>query len=192
MTLALETKAKLACMYAGAVWGLFWIPLRALEQAGLHGLWITVVYYSAGILCLLPLSLWRWQHLSRGGLDLHITAMLAGGALLLYATAIVYTDVVRAMLLFYLTPIWGTLLARIVLKEAVTPVRVLAMGLAIVGMLTIFGLGVRFPLPKNAGDWLGLAGGFVWAIASVRLRLDDRHSSIEMTIGFFLWSLMLR
>ena len=23
-----ETKAGLACLYAGAVWGLFWIPLR--------------------------------------------------------------------------------------------------------------------------------------------------------------------
>ena len=44
---SLEVKAKLACLYAGAVWGLFWIPLRALEEAGIHGLWITVVYFAA-------------------------------------------------------------------------------------------------------------------------------------------------
>jgi hypothetical protein len=25
---SIETKAGLACLYAGAVWGLFWIPLR--------------------------------------------------------------------------------------------------------------------------------------------------------------------
>ena len=25
---SIETKARLACLYAGAVWGLFWIPLR--------------------------------------------------------------------------------------------------------------------------------------------------------------------
>ena len=40
MNLSLETKAKYACLYAGAVWGLFWIPLRELEDAGFQGLWI--------------------------------------------------------------------------------------------------------------------------------------------------------
>ena len=32
-------------MYAGAVWGLFWIPLGAVEKAGIDALWITVVYF---------------------------------------------------------------------------------------------------------------------------------------------------
>jgi drug/metabolite transporter (DMT)-like permease len=64
------------------------------------------------------------------------------------------------------------------------------MVLAIVGMLTIFGLGVRFPVPQNSGDWMGLGGGFLWAVAMVRLRMDDRNSAIEMTVGFYLWSVM--
>ena len=33
MKISIENRAKLACLYAGAVWGLFWIPLRALEDA---------------------------------------------------------------------------------------------------------------------------------------------------------------
>ena len=41
--LSLENKAKLACLIAGVAWGLFWIPLRGLERAGIHELWITVV-----------------------------------------------------------------------------------------------------------------------------------------------------
>ncbi len=190
MALNIESKAKLACLYAGAIWGLFWIPLRALEQAGLHGLWITVVYYGLGLFLILPFLFWRMPHLIRGGFDLHFTAMLSGGALLLYATAIGYTDVVRAMLLFYLTPLWGTLLGRIFLKESVTALRIVAMALSIIGMLTIFGLGVRFPIPENAGDWLGLAGGFIWAVASVRLNAGPRYASIDMTIGYIFWSLI--
>jgi drug/metabolite transporter (DMT)-like permease len=190
LALTLESKAKLACLYAGAIWGLFWIPLRALEQVGLHGLWITVVYYFAAMVLMTPFLLWRLPHLIRGGIDLHVTAMLSGGALLLYATAIGYTDVVRAMLLFYLTPVWGTVLGRIFLKEPVTALRIVAMALSIIGMLTIFGLGVRFPIPENAGDWLGLAGGFVWAVASVRLNAGPRYASIDMTIGYILWSLI--
>ena len=190
MNASLEVKAKLACLYAGAVWGLFWIPLRALEEAGIHGLWITVVYFLIPTICLTPVTLKRWKHVKKGGLSLQLTAMLSGGALLLYSTSIVYTDVVRAMLLFYLTPIWATILARIFLNDAITPSRILAMAMAILGMLTIFGLGARFPIPQNIGDWLGIASGVLWAIAMVRLRMSESHSAIELTAGFFQWSLI--
>ena len=190
MNASLEVKAKLACLYAGAVWGLFWIPLRALEEAGIHGLWITVVYFLIPTVFLTPVTLKRWKHVKKGGLSLQLTAMLSGGALLLYSTSIVYTDVVRAMLLFYLTPIWATILARIFLNDAITPSRILAMAMAILGMLTIFGLGAQFPIPQNIGDWLGIASGILWAIAMVRLRMSESHSAIELTAGFFQWSLI--
>ena len=187
---SLEFKAKLACLYAGAVWGLFWIPLRALEEAGINGLWITVVYFLIPTICLIPVVILRWQHVKEGGISLQLTTMLSGGALLLYSTSIVYTDVVRAILLFYLTPIWATILARIFLGDLITPSRVIAMVLAILGMLTIFGLGARFPIPQNIGDWLGIGSGFIWAVAMVRIRMSESHSAIELTAGFFQWSLI--
>ena len=191
MTASIDFKAKLACLYAGAVWGLFWIPLRALEEAGLHGLWITVVYFLVPTTCLVPVTLRRWRHVRQGGFQLQLTAMVSGGALLLYSTSIVYTDVVRAMLLFYLTPVWATILARVFLGDAITPSRIFAMGMAILGMLTIFGLGARFPIPQNAGDWLGVGSGFLWAVAMVLIRMSESHSAIELTAGFFQWSLIL-
>jgi len=187
---SLEVKAKLACLYAGAVWGLFWIPLRALEEVGIHGLWITVVYFLIPTICLIPVTLKRWKHVKMGGLSLQLTAMISGGALLLYSSSIIYTDVVRAMLLFYLTPIWATILARVFLGDAITPSRIVAMAMAILGMLTIFGLGVQFPIPQNIGDWLGIASGVLWAVAMVRLRMSESHSAIELTAGFFQWSLI--
>ena len=187
---SLEFKAKLACLYAGAVWGLFWIPLRALEEAGINGLWITVVYFLIPTICLIPVVILRWQHVKEGGISLQLTTMLSGGALLLYSTSIVYTDVVRAILLFYLTPIWATILARIFLGDLITPSRVIAMVLAILGMLTIFGLGARFPIPQNIGDWLGIGSGFLWAVAMVRIRMSESPSAIELTAGFFQWSLI--
>ena len=187
---SVEFKAKLACLYAGAVWGLFWIPLRALEDAGINGLWITVVYFLIPTICLIPIVLSRWQHVKQGGISLQLTTMLSGGALLLYSTSIVYTDVVRAMLLFYLTPIWATILARICVGDLITPSRIIAMLMAILGMLTIFGLGARFPIPQNIGDWLGIGSGFLWAVAMVRIRMSESHSAIELTAGFFQWSLI--
>ena len=189
--LKLESRAKIACLYAGGVWGLFWIPLRALEDAGLHGLWVTVVYFFVPTLCLLPVGIWRWKHFQAGGFQLQVTAMVSGGALLLYSTSIVYTEVVRAMLLFYLTPIWGTILARIFLGDVITPLRIFTILIAIAGMLTIFGLGVQFPMPKNIGDWMGIGSGILWAVAMVRIRMDQNISALDMSLGFFLWSLIL-
>ena len=191
MNLSLETKAKYACLYAGAVWGLFWIPLRELEDAGFQGLWITVVYFLIPALCLFPVTIWRWKYVKRGGFQLQLTAIISGGALLLYSTSIVYTDVVRAILLFYLTPVWGIILGRIFLGDKISTPRIIAMILAIIGMLTIFGLGAKFPLPQNLGDWLGLCSGFMWAIAMVLINKNKNHSTIELTVGFFQWSLIL-
>ena len=190
MKISIDSRAKLACLYAGGVWGLFWIPLRVLEEAGLHSLWITVVYFLVPTVCLIPIAIWRWQYFRKGGLQLQITGMISGGALLLYSTSIVYTEVVRAMLLFYLTTVWGTVLARIFFGEVITVIRVFAITMAITGMLTIFGLGVQFPLPQNIGDWMGLGSGILWAIAMVRIHNSHKLSAVEMTLGFFFWSLI--
>ena len=185
---SIDLRARMACLYGGAVWGLFWIPLRKLESAGLHDLWITVVYFLVPMCCLAPVMLGRLRQIRQGGSSLQATAALSALAITLYSIAIIHTEVVRAMLLFYLTPIWSTLLARAVLGEVITPARILAMACAFFGMLTIFGLGASIPLPRNAGDWLGLGSGIVWAVAAVRLNRDRHLPSIEMTGMFFLWA----
>ncbi len=191
MATSIEFKAKLACLYAGACWGLFWIPLRALEDAGLHQLWTTVVYFLVPTLCLLPIGIMRWRQVRQGGMSFQLTVIASGLALTCYSASIVYTEVVRAILLFYLMPIWSTLLARFILGEAITPARIMAICLAVLGMLTIFGLGLTFPVPQNIGDWLGLAAGIFWAITAVRLRRDEGQSSVDLTVGFFVWSLVI-
>ena len=191
MASSIEFKAKIACLYAGACWGLFWVPLRALADAGLHPLWTTVVYFLIPTLCLLPVLVWRWREIAGGGWGFQLTVISSGLALTCYSASIVYTDVVRAILLFYLMPVWCTILARVVLGEAITPARMVAIGLAALGMLTIFGLGLSFPVPRNVGDWLGLAAGMFWAITTVRLRVDEGRSSVDLTVGFFVWSLII-
>ena len=74
--MSIEKQAKIACLYAGAVWGLFWIPLRELEDTGLHGLWITVVYFFVPTFFMSPMAIWRWKYLKVGGFRLQTIAML--------------------------------------------------------------------------------------------------------------------
>jgi len=182
-----ETLAKLACAYSGVVWGLFWIPLRALDDLGITGAWATVLFYLVPALLMLPIMARRWRRLLAGGLGLQLTGVVTGLALVLYADALIYTDVIRAMILFYLTPVWSTLLARLYLAEPITGVRWLAIALGFAGLLVIFGVDVGVPLPESVGDWMGLASGFAWAVAAVRMRGDDTSHAIEFTSLHFFW-----
>ena len=166
----IQILAKAACLFAGAIWGIFWIPLRAINEAGIDGLWSSAIWFAIPAIILLPIALHRWRSIKSGGLQLQFTALLAGMALLFYTLAFFYTDVIRAMLLFYLTPIWSTLLAAVVLGENISITRIIAICLAVLGMLIIFGLGLNFPIPRNLGDWMDICSGIIWALAVVRIR----------------------
>lgn len=180
-----ETLAKLACAYSGIVWGLFWIPLRALDGSGITGAWATVLFYLVPAVLALPVMFWRWRAILAGGAGLLLTGLVTGAGVVLYADGLVYTEVIRAMLLYYLTPVWGFLLARLFLHEPITAARWLAIALGLSGMLVIFGIDVGVPLPRNVGDWMALGGGFFWAVAAVRMRADTRSHAIEFTTLHF-------
>jgi drug/metabolite transporter (DMT)-like permease len=187
LRVSIENRAKLACLIAGAVWGLFWIPLRAITDTGVSALWATSIFFLVPALCAAPLLALRWRRVLSAGIPFQITVAASGAALALYSTSIVFTDVVRALMLFYMMPVWSILLGKIILGEGVTPLRLLSIALAIAGMMIMFGLGVRFPMPHNTGDWMGLAAGALWAITMVRVRAYPQHDTLDLTAGFFLW-----
>jgi drug/metabolite transporter (DMT)-like permease len=190
--LSQETRAKLACAYSGLVWGLFWIPLRQLEQHGVPGLWANLVFYLSPLVLVLPVMTFRTRQMLQGGIDLQFKAILSALSLMSYSIALLFTDVVRAILLFYLTPIWSALLARIILGDAITPVRWIAMALGFAGMFVILNGGSEgLPLPTNIGDWLALLSGIGWAIAAVSLRMGKTPDAIELCCSNFVWSAAL-
>ena len=51
-------------MEYGGVWGLFWIPLRALEEAGINGLWVTFVYFLVPTIFLIPVGICSYSSTS--------------------------------------------------------------------------------------------------------------------------------
>jgi len=185
--LDIVSRAKLACIYSGVTWGLFWIPLRMLDRAGIYGAWATVLFYAVPLLLFLPYLVFRWNKILSCGLALHLIGITSGTALAFYANSLIYTEVVRGLLLFYLTPVWSLILARIALGEAITPPRVIAILLGLSGMLVMLGVDVGIPLPRNIGDWMGLLGGLGWAVAAVLLRNDDGSHAIEFTLSYFFW-----
>ena len=185
--LSTQTLAKLASLYAGLAYGLYWIPLRALEEAGLHDVLPALVFNLVPMVLILPMIAWRWRRIVRAPLNFHIVGVIVGLSIVGYTNAFLYTDVVRVLILFYLTPIWGFILARLVLGDRITPVRQLSILLGIGGMLTIFGLETGVPLPDNVGDWIALGAGVLWAVASLMMLMGD-ESPVDYALWFFLWN----
>ena len=186
-----HTLATLACVAAGAIWGLYWIPLRALENSGISPLWATAIFYLVPFLIFLPIVILRLRSMIRFGLRAQGIAIPAGLTVVLYSNAFHYTDVLRAILLFYLTPIWSALLARVWLKEKIRPSHIVATSLGILGLLVILGTNQGFPYPRNGGDWMALASGFAWAVTANVMRRGPNADPIDIVFFWLFWSALL-
>jgi drug/metabolite transporter (DMT)-like permease len=183
--------ASIGLVIGGALWGLIWLPLRYLEGLGLPGAWSGLALYVGAALVLLPLwTSGRFGHTAPLRL-LAVCGLFLGGAFSLYASSLLLTDVVRALLLFYLTPIWGTALGVFFLGETLTRTRVMALLMAVVGLLVVLGIGDTVPLPRNLGDWLALLSGLCWAIGSLKVYQMGSTNTFEQITAFVFGSLVV-
>ncbi len=175
----------------GVSWGVFWLPMRLLDKIGLGGAWASLAVFATALVLLLPVIIVRRRRLVAGGTSLLITGMITGAAFALYATALVLTEIVYTILLFYLTPVWSTLLGRILLGEKITRGRLLALILGIAGLFVILGFDRGLPLPRNIGDWMALLSGIAWAYGSLRVYRSESASAWETTSAFFAGGLLV-
>ena len=151
--------APVLVVVAAGAWGVYWIPQRALESAGLTGGWSTLVQYVVPVILLAPIALWRVARQRPSGFGHPAFGLLFGGGIVCYANSFLLTDVAHTLLLFYLTPVWGTVLEAVVLRRRITPLRVGTVLLALSGIWVVFSQVGGWPIPRNVGDWLALAGG---------------------------------
>ena len=191
ITVMTHRRASLYLIAGGCMWGLYWIPLLYLEQLGLTGSIAGTTLYISCLIILMPL-IWRYRvTLVRRWPDLLFSGLLTGCAFSLYTTSLAYTDVIRSILLFYLTPIWGTLIGLIVLGERLTLSRVIVIILAFLGLYTILGSGGGLPIPRNLGDVLALCSGLFWAIGSLGLLRAQNIAVFPQIISFLIGSLLV-
>jgi drug/metabolite transporter (DMT)-like permease len=148
---------------ASCVWGLAWVPLKALGAEGLGGLALILVASAVAGAVLLPRLVAErgaWQG-DRTGLV--AIALLGGYANLTFAVATMYGDIVRVMVLFYLLPAWGALGGRMFLGERLDAPRILAVVMALGGAwLTLGGVdALRGSIHWT--DWLAISCGIAFA-----------------------------
>lgn len=179
-------RPTLSVAVSGVLWGLFWLPARAFGEGGFSGLWLSVTLYVLATLTVLPLAVVKRGEMAQITGQQVLTSVLMSTAFTCYTLSLLLTTVVNAVLLFYLTPLWSTLLGVVLYRERVEPGRVLALIFGICGLLAILDVSAGPPLPRNAGDWLALAGGIVWALGSSRSYRRPQPSITAITLLFTL------
>jgi drug/metabolite transporter (DMT)-like permease len=172
---------------AAAVWGLFWIPLRAFEANGLEAGWATLAQFVTPALLLAPVAIWRLANGRPTGTRHAATGIILGAAFVLFYESLLLTEVVHALLLFYLTPLWGTLLEMAFLGQRLVKARALALTMGLAGLLIVLASKTGIPVPQNAGDVMALASGVLFAIGTLRVRQTAELSTFEHMFSFFLY-----
>ena len=162
-----------AVFFAAGIWGLYWLPQRLLLEAGMTGGWGTVAQYIISLVVLTPVALWHFLHGKPIGLQHWACGLLLGSGAVFYANSLLVTDVIRALVFFYLAPLWATLVEVFFLKRIPKWPRAVSIVLALSGVWIAVGIDVGFPLPVNLGDWFGLVAGFLIAAGAARTEIEQ-------------------
>ena len=177
--------AVLALTVNAFVWGTSWWPFRQLEALGVHPLWATVLIYGAAVLLIVLVRPRAFVHLLRTPV-LWVLVAASGTTNAAFNWGVVIGDVVRVVLLFYLMPLWAVLLARWLLHEPLTRLAAARIALALGGaMVVLWPEDGGWPLPSTLADWLGVIGGFAFALNNVMLRREAHQPEEARAVAMF-------
>ena len=177
----------LALVFNAFTWGVSWWPFRQLEARGLHPLWATALIYLAAVLAISLARPRAWSELLRTP-ALWLLVLAAGTTNASFNWAVTIGDVVRVVLLFYLMPLWALLLARALLGERPNRGTALRVALSLTGAAIVLwpAEGGGWPLPRSLAEWLGVLGGFSFALSNVMLRRESRRSEGARALAMFV------
>ena len=170
-----------SCAIAAVLWGFLWYPLRILEKNGVPGLWATLLIY---IVALLPIIVPCWrlrQQFLHQKVNYSLLALAAGWTNLAFILAMLEGEVVRVLLLFYLSPIWAMLMAWLILREKIEAPGLVALVLAMTGAVIMLWHPEFFSTAPSLADCYAITAGLAFASTNVLIR----------RIGHVHWSLKL-
>lgn len=172
--------------FSATLWGLTWWPLKQFAAQGLDGPLLSLLSYGPVGLCGV-LLLWRQYSAWRGRAGmLLLLAVVGGWANVAFVSAVMQGEVVRVMLLFYLSPVWSVLGGRIFLGERLSRRRILAVLLALGGLWFVIGGADAFRAALSLSDWLALSSGLAFAGNNLIARATPTVPMASKTVAVFL------
>lgn len=180
-----------ALLFSSSLWGVIWYPLRWLDEAGMSAVWSSLVMYLAAGVLALPFLFKQTIFKPDNRKDLLFLAFAAGITNVAFLVALTEGEVMRVMLLFYLSPIWSVLLGCWWLKERLSLSNIVMLGLAIVGSLVmLWDSSVGWPWPHGLADWLALIASITFSINNVLARKLANVSMAAKT-GVIWWGVVI-
>jgi drug/metabolite transporter (DMT)-like permease len=178
--------AVAALIFNAFSWGVSWWPFRQIAAQGLHPLWSTTLIFCVAVAVLSVSRPAAWRELLRTP-SLWVLVLAAGTTNACFNWAVTTGDVVRVVLLFYLMPIWAVGLAHWLLGERLTAVAGLRVLMALAGAAIVLWPtdGGGWPLPRTTPEWLGVLGGFSFALNNVMLRREAHRSDAARALAMF-------
>jgi drug/metabolite transporter (DMT)-like permease len=187
-------------LFGALAWGVIWYPYRLMAEAGVSG--VASSFYTYLIATVLGAAVFgkHWRGFFAQPISIVWLGLAAGWANMSYVIAVIDGEVMRIMLLFYLSPLWTLLLARFWLKEPITKAGFISISIALAGAYIMLAgpfskVANHWPLPQNNAEWLALTSGMAFALANVITRksshLTIRAKSFAVWIGVMGAALIL-
>jgi len=195
---AKTTKKHLATfglLFGATTWGIIWYPYRLLEQAGISGVVACFYTYSIALTLGALLFVCHWRGLLTLPKTVLWLALAAGWTNLSYVLAVIDGEVMRVMLLFYLSPLWTLILAHFWLHERVGWLGVITIAISLIGaFIMLWQPSVGLPLPQSNAEWMALSSGIGFALTNVLTRrashLSLQAKSMAVWAGVVIMALM--
>ncbi len=167
-------------LFGALCWGIIWYPYRILSDAGVSGIVSSLYTYCIAIILGSALFAKHWRGIFKLPKSAIWLSIIAGWTNLSYVLAIIDGEVMRVMLLFYLSPLWTLLLARFWLKESITKSGLLSIFIAMIGAYIMlanpFSGANQLPIPQNNAEWLALSAGIGFSFTNVISRKSTHLS----------------
>ena len=177
--------AMVIVFLASALWGVLWIPMRYIESFSLSGLWVVSLFHLLPAIVMSPFVIGDFIAYRRHWFITVLAGGLMGIGFVLYGLGLVVASVTKTTVLFYLTPVWATLFAYILLSERFGLSRWLAIIGGIIGCLLVTRVN-PFAFGYDNADLLGLMSGMAWAAGSVVIRRYPKADFLHITFMQYL------
>jgi drug/metabolite transporter (DMT)-like permease len=187
--------AVFGLLFGAACWGVIWYPYRILQEAGVSGVVASFYTYSIAAIIGCILFARHWRDLLALPKSVLWLALAAGWTNLSYILAVIDGEVMRVMLLFYLSPFWTLILAHFWLHERTGKLGMIAIATSLIGAFTmLWQPDIGLPLPNNNAEWMALSSGMGFALTNVITRksshLSLRSKSMSVWLGVILMALL--
>ena len=154
---------RLAVFLSTLFWGTYWIPVRQIEILSGSPYFSSIGFFIAGgISICFSLSTKGFVR----ALDLRnvLGCICVAAAISLYTQGILYTSIANAVLLFYLSPVWGIFIGRFFAQIKFTVDRMSAIVFGLTGLVLVLGFG-NLDMDGMTGNVMCILSGFLFAIA---------------------------